>query len=420
MAVITQAQIDRILGSSQLKPYNKNQSTITNTPRDIVSGTYADILKPFVANPVAEFIGATDMQKALESASYRSPITTGGSVQTGGIRPEYLMAALGLTPIGKGKKTKTAFEKAHDLAQKNAVEMLGLPAGNTAMDRAKALAGLKIPDNYTIDKKGLNNLVKSDVVQRAHEVGDLKFNSIPIEEYNKKSNKLVYSSPSGSEYKLGVVNGEPVYMRKSNHFGEFATNVYTGENAANALKQIGNFGDNGYQSIVSRARNTWDVKGGIKDKFVSENSQILSEAQPKIDELRKKLKSVPASEQYDVLQEIENFKNSLPIQPYGYEAGYIPLSELNGRLPMKKYGGTAEQITEATKDGTFRLNASPYDAQLVKLPNGQYRSRFAAFDPARTHEADLLGMATPEMMGLLAAGSAGGIAYANNNKKKND
>jgi hypothetical protein len=36
-------------------------------------------------------------------------------------------------------KAKTPYELAHEVAQKNAVEMLGLPPNNTAMDRARAL-----------------------------------------------------------------------------------------------------------------------------------------------------------------------------------------------------------------------------------------------------------------------------------------
>jgi hypothetical protein len=41
--------------------------------------------------------------------------------------------------VGSIKSVKTPFEIAHDIAQKNAVEMLGLHPENTAMDRAKAL-----------------------------------------------------------------------------------------------------------------------------------------------------------------------------------------------------------------------------------------------------------------------------------------
>lgn len=103
---ITQAELDRILGKQSVvqRAFDANQPTVTNTPRSMVSGTWADILKPIVSNPVGEFVGAADMQRALDSASYNKPLTTGGSVQTGGFRPEYLAAALGLTPVGKGKK----------------------------------------------------------------------------------------------------------------------------------------------------------------------------------------------------------------------------------------------------------------------------------------------------------------------------
>lgn len=113
---LTQAELDRILNSQGIaqRVFDANQPTVTNTPRSMVSGTWADILKPIVSNPVGEFIGAADMQRALDSASYGKPLTTGGSVQTGGFRPEYLAAALGLTPMGKGKK---AAEAGYDMAK---------------------------------------------------------------------------------------------------------------------------------------------------------------------------------------------------------------------------------------------------------------------------------------------------------------
>jgi hypothetical protein len=40
------------------------------------------------------------------------------------------------------------------------------------------------------------------------------------------------------------------------------------------------------------------------------------------------------------------------------------------------------------------------------------RSRFAAFDPARIKEADLLGMADPRLLGLLGIGVGGGSYLA--------
>jgi hypothetical protein len=128
---LTQADLDRILGTRPTAQgiFNANQPTIKNTPRSTVSGTWADILKPIVSNPIGEFVGAADMQRALDSASYGKPLTTGGSVQTGGFRPEYLAAALGLTPMGKGKKVANVASPRMSAAES---EALGYwhPVGN--------------------------------------------------------------------------------------------------------------------------------------------------------------------------------------------------------------------------------------------------------------------------------------------------
>jgi hypothetical protein len=144
---ITQEQLNRILGKQSVvqRAFSENRPAVTNTPRNIVSGTYADLLKPLTNNLVGDIV-LGDVQRGLNSASYGQPLTTGGSVQTGGFRPEYLALALGLTPMGKGAKVakKTEFEVAQEIAQRNASLPvseggLGLPKSNTAMDRAKAM-----------------------------------------------------------------------------------------------------------------------------------------------------------------------------------------------------------------------------------------------------------------------------------------
>jgi len=123
----------------------KRGDQLQATPRNIVTGTYADLLQPATNNIVGDIL-LGDIQRGLNSASYGQPLTTGGSFQTGGIRPEYLALALGLTPMGKGAKAakKTTFEVAQETAQRNASLPvseggLGLPKTNTAMDRAKAM-----------------------------------------------------------------------------------------------------------------------------------------------------------------------------------------------------------------------------------------------------------------------------------------
>jgi hypothetical protein len=56
------------------------------------------------------------------------------------------------------------------------------------------------------------------------------------------------------------------------------------------------------------------------------------------------------------------------------------------------------------------INAAVFDPKNI-------RSRFAAFDPKNKNSANLLGNATPEMLGVVAAGSAAGVGYAAHDKK---
>ena len=47
----------------------------------------------------------------------------------------------------------------------------------------------------------------------------------------------------------------------------------------------------------------------------------------------------------------------------------------------------------------------------------QIRSRFAAFDPARRYESDLLGAANPALLGAIATGTGAGL-YGYNQRQK--
>jgi hypothetical protein len=190
--------------------------------------------------------------------------------------------------VSKLLSKKTQYELAHELAQKNAVEMLGLPPTNTAMDRAKALG-----------------------------FGD----------------KTYYH---GTNADIKAFNPE----------------------------------------MSSQGGITW-----IADtpKYANDYTMNASQGAGNIIPLKAKMGKAAGWKEYDQLG----------------------LDELSGR------GYQSTWLPEKNADSVG----------FVMNPN-QLRSPNAAFDPARAHEADLLGMATPEMLGLLAAGSAGGIAYANNKKKK--
>lgn len=55
----------------------------------------------------------------------------------------------------------------------------------------------------------------------------------------------------------------------------------------------------------------------------------------------------------------------------------------------------------------------PQRQHFVSTNASNFRSPFAAFDPVRRHEADLLGAATPQFLGLLAGGTGAGVAGYN-------
>ena len=129
--------------------------------------------------------------------------------------PTPLALAVAPAALVKASKATKALpqEKALETARQNAVKMLGLPESNTAMDRARALA----------------EITDQDVLQRAHQFGNLNFDVMPITDFK---GKLIYKSPvynkqQSSEYRLGNIDGEPAYLRKSNHWDKFTTNINT-------------------------------------------------------------------------------------------------------------------------------------------------------------------------------------------------
>jgi hypothetical protein len=63
--------------------------------------------------------------------------------------------------VTKGLLSKTQFEKAQEIASKNAETLLGLPKGNTAMDRAKAM-GYDTPA-YHGTNKDISSFIASDI-----------------------------------------------------------------------------------------------------------------------------------------------------------------------------------------------------------------------------------------------------------------
>ena len=109
---------------SLLPRYSKSQGLIA--PQFIY-----DLAKA-VSTPIVAMRG---QQVSPEETLNTAISSFGGSAA--GVAPKGSVRS-GLQRTEKGAK-KTEFEIANEIAQRNATQMLGLPANNTAMDRAKAL-----------------------------------------------------------------------------------------------------------------------------------------------------------------------------------------------------------------------------------------------------------------------------------------
>jgi hypothetical protein len=74
--------------------------------------------------------------------------------------------------------------------------------------------------------------------------------------------------------------------------------------------------------------------------------------------------------------------------------------------------GYSPSFMSQFRDAGFDSGVSR-DGQIIFSSPSMIRSRFAAFDPARRNEADLLGRADPRLLGLIGLGTGAGVYGAN-------
>ena len=98
--------------------------------------------------------------------------------------------------------------------------------------KAEIVSPESAPVNYKGFRKGIKEFMKykkvNEWVANAHKQEKLTFKKIPL--YDLDIRNKIYKSPSwhgqqSSEYYVGIYNNKPVYARKSNHWGDFYTNL---------------------------------------------------------------------------------------------------------------------------------------------------------------------------------------------------
>jgi hypothetical protein len=276
--------------------------------------------------------------------------------------------------------------KALETARKNAVKMLGLPENNTAMDRAKAMGfgpvyhGTKTPEK-------IKNLIPGGTSEStrtgdAYGVG-VYSTTEPFEASSYAGEGGVLPLMLRREGHLSVDNPTPEdLMRLSAMAGE---QMLPSDKARFAIgrktKQFENVED--AREFFANQRENWQHFGSGYDR-----------ARP----------DAIANPDGTFAVEFTDFDAPVPITS-GEDANTLLKAVGWDTVPSMGYSG-------------HTLNRGGGRQWDVTTDTSKLRSRFAAFDPARINESDLLGAADPALLAGVAVGSGLGLDAIRRFKKE--
>lgn len=276
-----------------------------------------------------------------------------------------LSGPLGFAPVGMTKAVGPQ-SNALETARRNAMEMLGLPANNTATDRAKALGfqdgwfhGTPNPDIRSFDPTRAG--------QRGADFGHATF--------------ATKAPDNASGYSLN----------------------WDSFKAAKAVSP----------EIAAADKERSEILSGIVDAFHAGDKE-------KVEALKVALSAThkPGQQMYEDFLNYKIPSDGSTVYPMMIRAGELPQVNAGGANYAAVNGRAINEARAAAQPGVIIQNvadnsgryAGSSDVAAVFQAN-RLRSRFAAFDPARINDSDLLGRADPYLLGLLGLGAAGG-AYA--------
>lgn len=326
--------------------------------------------KQGVYNLPADYNVKNEIKDAALFANSFAPVT--GDIQSGvtaaqdASKGNYGMAALnaiGLLPFvpsmgaaikNVGKSAKTKFELAHDLAQQRAALPvaeggLGLPASNTAMDRAKALGF-----DTDVYHGGKSN-IKSP---------DYKYSGKGHDQYGSAA-LYTATSPHNAGGYVPYENGMPVEGGNIMPLKINSTNFLDADKIqALSPSQI--------KSIINKSPDEYALSN-FGDVDYEGKEKVLRQA----------------------------------INAYRDIGDGSVLSQLN-MLNNDFYTGSPEAFNKAAQEATgykgVTVDIGSGEKFLMPWETSNVRSRFAAFDPFRRNEADILagvGVGLPVSSGLL-------------------
>jgi hypothetical protein len=286
----------------------------------------------------------------------------------------------GLAPVGMVSRAKTQYEIAHDIASKNAEKMLGLPKGNTAVQRANALG--KQVDVYHGTKQDIRDGFK------------------PVYE-----DQLTFTTP------------HPDFA--SGWIGKGARQTRTGDKAAQEIAQA----DKEYRAIreqIMQPDSLNKMEGSAFNLEYDKRAALARDALAKAgvprggDTLHGNIlplkarveKTFNPAEDYRVMDDY--IKSAFPDGVN--DQGLLNMFK-NGDYIVYENPKVVDYLKKRGYDSMVLRESSNYpsDSTLAVFDPSKLRSKFAAFDPARVNESDLLAGLAPYLGvgGLLGLGMYG-------------
>jgi hypothetical protein len=269
----------------------------------------------------------------------------------------------------------TEYEARHLVAQKNAMEMLGLPANNTAAQRAKAMGMQDFYHGSKQDIQGGFTPVYDDNL--AFVTPDAKFANDWI---GKGARQKRVGAEADAEVKA-VEDAEREIRGRTDYD---ALNKLEGDAFREAYDR---------EAAIAKAAQANEI--GIPSRSVHATVYPVKAAPGK---------SFNPDENFSDMLDFLKMKgyDTDPRMVDMYKTGnYLPYETKEVVNYLKGKGYNSMQLREST--------GGPITTTALFDPN-RVRSRFAAFDPARAHEADMLGYANPQLLKLMAGASAGAAA----------
>jgi hypothetical protein len=339
-------------------------------------------MRPFgYSVPAEQVVGGSEyLGKQMERAGMLSGNrNTLSELLAGLVTPDPMdvakLGAMAVPVVGRVAR-QAPRDEALKIAQANAAKPvseggLGLPPDNTAMERAKAMGfDVNNPLYHATDKDFESFDLSKSADIGAHFGTPQQANTFTVEQYGKKTKENARVLP--------------VYLRGEKSLDiDFDPTIFPDEDMA--LK--GDHFNNNLKNI-SENMGVYDIYADIRS-----GNKLAEKALNAANSLDK------ASVKFVQKDNLRDLREDKKLKKYWENVGKYIQSKGYDRI---------DYANEIEGEGTSSSILNP----------ANIRSRFAAFDPARRYESDLLGAADPRLLGAIGLGTAGAVYKTNREKEK--